>query len=377
MPKSIPFPVDASRSASPSPAGDRRAESPRNDRIWIAWERQRRSLSLSQRLDARLVLRLDENRGWLRYPVSIAATIALLWRRRGATILVQNPSMVLAALACLLKKAFGYALVVDRHSNFGFLAGKNAGLKRRLSDLLSAYTLRHADLTIVTNVELRQHVDRAGGRGYVLPDPFPDPGEFREAQNRVETPARQASAPAAGPRRPLEVLFVSSWAFDEPIAETIEACRMLKDEVVVRISGSPKPAHARLLARAPENFQPTGFVSDSDYFALMARSDAVMAVTSRAATLVCGGYEAVAMGKPLLLGNSETLRDYFRFGCLYTDGTAADIGHQLRKLAAGLPDLRKGVERLYAMRSAEWEERLDNLESILDALKPRPLKSRR
>ena len=49
----------------------------RPDRIWIAWERQRRSLGLAARLGARLCLFLDEDRGWLRYPLSAAKTLRL------------------------------------------------------------------------------------------------------------------------------------------------------------------------------------------------------------------------------------------------------------------------------------------------------------
>jgi len=333
-------------------------------RIWIAWERQRRSLNLSRRLGARLVLCIDERPGWLRYPHSIARTAALLRTWRGGTVMVQNPSMVLATLACLLKDVFGYALVVDRHSNFGFLAGQGAGLKRRLSDLLSDYTLRRADLTIVTNGELRDRVERAGGRGFVLPDPFPDLSAFRES---AEAGPDFLSKPR---HRPLRIFFVSSWAFDEPIAEAIEACRRLAGEVEVRITGRPKPAYRTMLERAPDNFIPTGFLDDEEYFRLMARSDAVMAVTSREATLVCGGYEGLALGKPLILGNSPALREYFRLGCVYTDGSVPDLEARMREMAGRLPDFRAGARRLYSERGDEWEERLANLESILMALRP-------
>jgi glycosyltransferase involved in cell wall biosynthesis len=339
----------------------------RDDRIWIAWESQRRSLNLSARLQAPLFLCLDERRGWKRYPLSISKTVKKLAAMRGRTVMVQNPSMVLAALACLFKERFGYSLVVDRHSNFGYLAGGRAGWKRRLSDLLSDYTLRGADLTIVTNRELADRVGQAGGRAFVLPDPFPDSDP---AGPSAEYPAagepRSQGSHTGTMRAPLEVLFVSSWAFDEPIAETIEACRKLQGEVTVRITGKVKPACAHLLKDAPPNFRPTGFLSDRDYFDLMARSDAVMAVTSRDATLVCGGYEGAAMGKPLILGDSEALREYFDSGCVYTDGTAEDLARQLRLLRAGLPAFTRAIRLFHARRKTEWDGRLAELEKLLD-----------
>jgi hypothetical protein len=329
-------------------------------RIWVAWEKQRRSLNLSERLGADLRLCLDEGRGWLRYPLSIAKTLRLLLGQRGRTVFVQNPSMVLAAFACLLKRPLGYSLVVDRHSNFAFLAPGKAGLKRRLSDLLSGYTLRHADLTVVTNAELKAKVEEAGGRAFVLPDPFPE-------LPRRKAPPREASSEGLPrtPGRPAEILFVSSWAFDEPIAETVEACRRLRGEVIVRITGKMKPEFARLAAEAPDNFIPTGYLTDEEYFDLMARSDAVMAVTQRAATLVCGGYEAAVMGKPLILGDSRALREYFHAGAVHTRGTVEDLVAQMRALIADLPNYAEGIRRFHSQRSSEWEDRLADLEKTL------------
>jgi len=346
---------------------------PARERIWIAWEEQRRSLNLSGRMRARLRLCVDEGRGWLRYPLSISKTIALLARQRRGLVFVQNPSMVLAALACLLKKPFGFALVVDRHSNFAFLAppGK-AGFKRRMSDLLSGYTLRHADLTLVTNKELRAKVEASGGRAFVLPDPFPDLAATGWSGAARSQPATRfpASGDSLADGHPAEILFVSSWAFDEPIAETIEACRRLRGKVVVRITGRMKPQYAKLVSAAPDNFLPTGFLSDQAYFDLMARSDAVMAVTQRPATLVCGGYEAAVLGKPLILGDSETLREYFHAGAVHTDGTAEDVERQLRVLIADLPHYTEGIRRFHARRAEEWEQLLAELESALRDLRP-------
>jgi glycosyltransferase involved in cell wall biosynthesis len=331
----------------------------RPDRIWIAWERQRRSLGLARRLGALLCLCLDEDRGWLRYPLSAYRTVRLLLRSRGKAVFVQNPSMVLAALAGLLKRPLGYHLVVDRHSNFSFLSGGPAGTKRVLSDLLSGFTLRAADRTIVTNLEMARIIEAKGARAFVLPDPFPD---VPEAARRIA-----AERPPKDPGAPAEILFVSSWAFDEPIAETVEACRALKGRVIVHVTGRVKPSYQDLLAGAPDNFRPTGFLSDEDYFALMARCDAVMAVTKRSCTLVCGAYEAIALGKPMVLGDSAALREYFDEGAVYTDSTFPDLVLRLDELLKDLPARREAVARLLARRGPEWERKLADLEASVDA----------
>lgn len=350
--------VAAPDEAALRPDAAPRNPAPRADRVWIAWERQRRSLSLARRLGAVLLLCLDERRGWLRYPLSALRTVALLLRCRGKAVFVQNPSMVLAALAGILRKPLGYYLVVDRHSNFSFLSGHSGGLRRLASNLLSGFTLRRADLTVVTNAELAARIAARGARTFVLPDPFPE----------VPESARRAAeaAPPRAPGSPAEILFVSSWAFDEPVAEAMEACSALRGEAIIRITGRVRPAFSRLLARAPENFKTTGFVSDEEYFDLVARCDAVLAVTRRSCTLVCGAYEAIALGKPMILGDSTALREYFDEGAVHTDGTADDLARKIRALLADLPRHREGVRRLLERRGPEWEARFGALEAHVD-----------
>lgn len=91
--------------------------------VWIAWESQRRSLTLSSKLGCSLRI-LDFGGGdLLRYPWSACRTLVLLFSQRPSLVVVQNPSMALAALACACKRALGFVLVVDRHSNF-LLSGR-------------------------------------------------------------------------------------------------------------------------------------------------------------------------------------------------------------------------------------------------------------
>lgn len=344
---------DSRRGSAPAEAARR----PLSPRVWIAWETQRRSLNLSQKVGAELAIFDHEDKGLYRYPLSIAKTLSRFWRYRGQVVFVQNPSMILAAFAALLKPLFRYTLVVDRHSNFDFGPQRKLGFKDRVHSLLSLYSLRGADITIITNRELYQRVEREGGHAFVLPDPFPSL-EVREAAPLPRFPAKD---------RP-EILFVSSWAFDEPILETLEACRLLGSEARIFISGKPKERFKEALRGAPENFIPTGFLSDEEYFALMNRVDAVIAITKRPATLVCGAYEAISLGKPILLGDSESLREYFDRGAVYTDSSPADIAAKVRRLIADLPRLREEIRALYADRTQAWEKRLDGLNRRIEDL---------
>lgn len=319
-------------------------------RIWIAWEMHRRSLNLAKKVKARLFVFRDEDKGFLRYPLSIAKTLALLARAGGRVVFVQNPSMILAALACLCKRYLGYYLVIDRHSNFTFgLHDVGFDFRRSAASVLSRYTLRRADMTIVTNPQLGLRVRAEGGRPFILPDPFPD--------------LPKATKENIG--HPMELLFVSSWAPDEPIAEMLDVCRLLQDEIKVYITGKMKPKYAELMATRPPNLIPTGFLSDQEYFALMGRMDGVIAITKRPATLVCGAYEAIAMGKPLVLGDSQALREYFNQGAVYTDSTVPDLAAKIKLLMHDLRAYREEIAQLHRIRSLEWDEDLKRLNAAV------------
>ena len=84
-------------------------------RLWIAWESQRRSIELARKFNC--VLYIFEYEGYLRYPKCILKTLLILKKLKPEILFVQNPSMVLAALACSYKILSGVFLVVDRHSN--------------------------------------------------------------------------------------------------------------------------------------------------------------------------------------------------------------------------------------------------------------------
>lgn len=322
--------------------------------IWIAWERQRRSLSMADRLGARLMLLTYDASKLRRYPLSAWHTVRELRRSAGGTVFVQNPSQVLAALAALLKGYFAIVLVVDRHSNFVELESSKSPLRNMVESALSNYSVRRADLTIVTNRELSILVQKKGGRPFVLPDPFPL--------------VRSLTPPVPRSARPFELLFVASWSADEPIAAAIELCRRLGDDIVVRITGRVKPDYHDLLNDAPANFVATGFISDDEYFDLMSHADAVLAVTTRPATLTCGAYEAVTMGKPMVLGDSPSVRDYFDSGAVYTDGTPADLEKQVRVLMADLPRYREQVQQFHSRREKEWDKRLKELQDTIRTL---------
>ena len=118
-----------------------------NKRIWISWEKQRRSIELSKRLGCKLYI--IEKSGLFRYPYSIFKTILILIKERPDLFFVQNPSMFLATLACIYGFVTKTYIIVDRHTTFRLAKPHSGSFKIWLFMKMHYFTLKHADLTIL------------------------------------------------------------------------------------------------------------------------------------------------------------------------------------------------------------------------------------
>lgn len=299
------------------------------DAVWICWEPQRRNRELARALGIPLhelgFLDGVGNRG-LKYLRGLVATTRLLLRERPRLVVAMNPSIVLAAWCVTLGRVFPLRVVIDAH-NSGLvpLDGRSRSL-----NAVARYVMRHADLTIVTNEGLRPLVESHGGCATVLPDRLPAMGG-----------AAPADLPGAR-----NIVFICTFAADEPWAEVIEAAALLPPDWFVHVTGN----HARAgidQATLPANVRLTGFLPEEEFVGLLRAADAVMDLTTREHCLVCGAYEAVALGKVAVLSDTEALRSYF-------GGVAVLTGHAPPDLAAAM---RTAVEERRQREAALAEGR--------------------
>jgi len=140
----------------------------KKDGIFISWESHTRSKSLSRALDIRLFeIKVSGNR-FKRYLVSVIKTILLIRKHDPATIIIQNPSIVLAFVSILLF-SWHRKIVMDAHNAAIYpLEGRY-----KLLNNFASFLLRKSDLVIVTNDDLHRTVEEMGARSFVLPDPIP------------------------------------------------------------------------------------------------------------------------------------------------------------------------------------------------------------
>lgn len=313
-------------------------------KLWIAWERQRRSTVLSQEAGAELFQFDCGGVRVLRYLICGLKTLLLLCRKTPNILFVQNPSMALALLAVVYRRLDLSRVVVDFHTPTIELGG----LRAIVFEFLVQYINRSVDLVIVSNEGMKAKVELHGGRGFVLPDKIPT---FKKLQKRKL-------------KGKYNILFVSSFAEDEPFQEVVEAARGL-DDIYIYITGNPKRAPHNLVTNAPSNVSFTGYLPEEEYMEFLNSVDAVMDLTTRQDCLVCGAYEAVAVGKPLITSNTKALMRYFNSGTVYAGNTQEGIAKAIRTAIDNISMLENEIKRLGEMRSAEWKEQFNELMNLM------------
>lgn len=319
-------------------------------RIWVTWETQRRNRTLSKEVGAELFefdLKGNKIRRYLR---CVGKTIRTFLRERPTIIFVQNPSLMLAALAVHYGRWMGIPVVVDAHY---------AGLfpfegRHPWANKLTARIIRMACITIVTNQNSKSYVEQIGGTGYVLTDPIPQFQHQLHLQRVL--------------KGKYNVLFICTYAADEPYMEVIKASKDLDDEVVIYVTGKIKPKQQPLFQLAPTNLVLTDYLPEEDYIQFLHSVDVVIDLTTREDCLVCGAYEAVAAGKPLIISDTKALREVFNKGVLYTNNTAKDLAskiqhaiHNKEKLQHDMLELRASHVRNRLHQQEGFEKLLTNV----------------
>lgn len=300
--------------------------------LFISWSIQHgRSRDLAAALGAEPVyvgIRRKRRR-WLtpaRYVLAALATARILLARRPRAIFVMQPPVPLAVLALVYGRVAGVPVALDAHT--GAALAMRTGRPRRSLPLLS----RFATVTIVTNSQLAEPLRATGKRVVTLHD------------------APIAALATHGHAGEFTVVAPLSWAADEPFEDIVAAARLCPD--VAFVATGRAPAAVRERTDLPANLRLAGFLDAAAFDELMASAGVVLALTTRDATMQRAGYEAIALGRPVIASDTRVLREYFGDAALY----AAD-GEQLAKAVAETRVRR--VELAQAMQARRDEVRAE------------------
>lgn len=310
-------------------------------RIWIGWEKHRRNQSCSRAFSASLY-EIDYGGGRLsRYWRSSLKTLAIIRNERADEIYCQNPSIVLTLLCLLVGRVHGTPVIVDAHNAALLpLSGKNP-----IARWLSKIWIGAAHAVIVTNNNLAQLIEKCSGTPVVLPDPLPSIAVAETHGNSTPVP------PDA-----IKVLFICSWADDEPYREVIEAAALLPDRYSVAISGNYEKVNITAADKGMDAVNLLGYLSDEEFDRVLYESDIILDLTDREDCLLCGAYEAVACGKPMVLSDTRALRQYFGDSAEFTDNSATSIAACIQIVAEDYERFRRNVTQARRRIDKNWDE---------------------
>lgn len=279
---------------------------------WFTWEIQPRNRSMSSSLGVELYELTSRRPRAIKYIILIVKTLSIIFSKNIKVIYTQNPSIVLSFVAVCLKLFFGRTVIVDAH---------NAGIyplegKHKLLNTIAKFISRNANLVIISNKYLAEQVTAWGGTPFVFPDPIPP------------IAIHPSLAPLSVDRK--FVLFICTWAADEPYFEVIKAAEQTPD-IAIYITGNYKNKLTQdYINSLPTNVHLLGFVSEEDYVHYFSNAQVAIDLTTRDHCLVCGAYEAAALGVPAILSDSKVNRDIFNRGFIYTSNNAKDIAFSIQ-----------------------------------------------
>ena len=314
----------------------------------LAWFYHRRFESLTPPLGIPRVVLSTRVRKPFREILLSFRTLRLLLNSRPKVVLVQNPSLICTLLIALLRPFFGYQIVVDAHGDAVIPYAHNWKVVRAVTFFL----LKYAALTIVTNLGLAARVLAHGGRPFVLCDNLPTVSEHCRSD--------------LGPGK--HVMFISTYASDEPHAELFQAAEMLRSKgVTFHVTGKVRSDTLSRLPPKPDNVVLTGFLAEHDYWRLLVSCDVVVDLTTMPDCLVCGAYEAIAAGRALVLTDNAPSRELFENAALYTENCASAIAARVTDALMRQAELEAAAQRHAVKMQSTWDLKARGLTRLIAA----------
>jgi glycosyltransferase involved in cell wall biosynthesis len=257
----------------------------------------------------------------------------MLARERPHTVFAEVPSIALGLVALLMSRLLGFKVVVDAHN----AVFENAETFPWPAAAIYRFIVRHADLVIVTNEAVAERARKLKGRPFILPDPVPgfEPGAAVSGSN--------------------DVVVISTWAEDEPLQEILLAAGSIPDSLRMTITGKPKGKYGEL-AKQTAKINVPGFLPDQAYVSLLRNARVIVDLTTREDCLVCGAYEALAVGRPLVVSDTRALRSLLREGAVYCENQAASIAQAITFASHSEQEMSSRCSARRESYLREWKE---------------------
>jgi phage-related minor tail protein len=152
------------------------------------------------------------------------------------------------------------------------------------------------------------------------------------------------------------VLLVGVLAPDEPVAEAIEAARIVP-QLDLLITGDTRRVDPSLVNQAPENVTFLGFLRGEAFRRQLEDADIVLTLSTNETAAMRAAYEAVYAGRPLVVSASEERRRLFPYA-VHVTNDAVSIAQGLREASERIAELYVAVPDALELQRSRLDEQL-------------------
>jgi glycosyltransferase involved in cell wall biosynthesis len=281
----------------------------------------------------------------IKYVLQALKTWEILVRRRPCAVYVVIPPTFSALAVFVYCRLARVPYIMDVHGH------TLTSRKWKWTIPLQRFLARRALATVVDQPSYQRAFRQWGARTIIL--------ERAPVQVTHGAVTRNTSASGSS------VTVVSIFAEDEPIDLVLAAARELPD-VCFYITGDTGRASKQLLGSAPKNVTFTGYLKGDDFWQRLAASSAVMTLTTEPYSLVSGGIEAIALGRPAILSRQPVLEEYFTRGTVFVDYTVPSLVAGIREAMEEEAQLALESAALADEKRRRWESARDELLGLID-----------
>lgn len=320
------------------------------NKIWLTWNYSQRSRSISNDLGIPIWEYVNENSIRERHVISTLETFFIILKQRPSIIYIQYSYLLLIIVVLYKILSFKRVVVVcDCHTK---------ALRRTLDNWLGGVfysfkkvSFKLADISIVSNNLMLDDIKQFTNKYFILPDKIPNLITNKKNDHKFDY-----------------CVFASAYAVDEPLAELIQATEKLNGDVFVYCTGKIPKKLGYLSQQPYRNIYFTDYLDDEEYVNLIANAKCILALTTEEGCLQCAGYEALALNVPLVVSESQALRNYFDDSVIYVKNKADDISKGIRRAVAEEKKLKSRMADIRTVREQEYNAKLKELQSVINLL---------
>jgi glycosyltransferase involved in cell wall biosynthesis len=162
-------------------------------------------------------------------------------------------------------------------------------------------------------------------------------------------------------------VYSSSFAIDEPFDEIFELVKLLPKEYKFYWTGKI-PRNKKFPKEIPNNLIFTDYISFEKYYDLISNASAILALTTESDCLQSAAYEALAVETPMVISDTEALRNYFSNAAIYTKHDPHQIKEKLLEAANRKDELVENIRKIKKIRDEEFDEIINKLISEVNNL---------